>query len=229
MSSGGRVVIPTKEFSMKNLSLFTAFIVTVISAGCGDNIVPEEEPVDLTGPAGPQGPTGATGETGATGATGPQGPQGEQGLAGEDGEDGLDGLNGLDGATGPQGPEGPVGPPGLQGNPGLQGPQGIQGPAGEDGTNALSAGNLTDGDEDSPTVTFTVPAGGQKTWLHYNVTGGGTNEVFDSWDGVAQGSCAKGTNQVSCDRVKFLSAGSHTIAVTNTGTTDRATLIVLGL
>lgn len=66
-------------------------------------------------------------------------------------------------------------------------------------------------------------------WLHYNVVGGGTNEVFDTWDGVAQGSCAKGTNQVSCDRVKLLTAGSHTISVTNSGSVDRATLIVLGL
>jgi hypothetical protein len=229
MSSGGRVVIPTKEFSMKKLSLFTAFV-TVISAGCGDNIVPEEEPVDLTGPAGPQGPTGATGETGATGATGPQGPQGEQGLPGLDGEDGLDGLPGVDGLPGGQGPAGDTGPQGPIGLTGAQGPQGIPGPAGADGEDGtLSAGNLTNGDEDSPSVTFTIPSGGRNTWLHYNVTGGGVNEVFDTWDGVAQGSCAKGTNQVSCDRVKFLSAGSHTISVTNTGSTDRATLIVQSL
>jgi len=68
-----------------------------------------------------------------------------------------------------------------------------------------------------------------KAWRHYNVVGGGTNEVFDTWDGVAQGSCAKGTNQVDCDRVKSLSSGSHTITVTNSGQVDRATLIVLGL
>ncbi len=208
--------------------LFTLVTILALTA-CGDNIHPPEEPVDLTGPAGPQGPTGPQGETGATGQTGPQGPQGEQGLPGLDGEDGEDGLPGLDGLPGADGATGPAGPPGPQGNPGPQGLQGPQGPAGQNGTNALSAGNLVDGDEDNPSVTVTVPTGGQKIWLHYNVTGGGTNEVTDTWDGVVQGLCAKGTNQVSCDRVKFLSAGSHTISVTNTGTTDRATLIVLGL
>jgi len=209
------------------------FMLTATFAGCGDNIVPEEEPIDLTGPSGPQGPqgpvgsTGAQGETGLTGATGPQGPQGEQGLPGEDGLDGLDGLSGLDGATGAQGPIGPAGPPGLQGAPGLQG---LTGPAGTDGTSTVSAGNLVAGDASRPSVTFTVPAGTtMNAWLHFNVVGGGTNEVFDTWDGVAQGSCAKGTNQVSCDRVKLLSAGTHTISVTNSGTVDRATLIVLGL
>ena len=209
---------------MRNNILLTTILLSL--AACGDNIVPAEEPVDLTGPQGPAGPQGPTGETGPQGLQGPQGIQGEQGPQGEPGLNGEDGLNGTDGApgaTGPQGPEGPMGPQGPQGI------QGIQGPAGQDGTNALSAGNLTDGNEDHPSVTFTVPAGGQKTWLHFNVTGGGTNEVFDTWDGVAQGSCAKGTNQVSCDRVKFLSAGTHSISVTNSGDTDRATLIVLGL
>jgi hypothetical protein len=146
-----------------------------------------------------------------------QGEPGPQGEAGPAGADGLNGTNGLDGAQGSIGPQGPQG---------IQGPTGPQGPAGQ---NALSAGNLANGDQDHPSVTFTVPTGGQKIWLHFNVTGGGTNEVFDTWDAIAQGSCAKGTNQVSCDRVKFLSAGSHTISVTNSGSTDRATLVVLGL
>ncbi len=209
---------------MRNKLLLTTVLLSITA--CGDNIVPPEEPVDLTGPQGPAGPQGPQGEQGPQGLQGPQGPQGEPGTNGLDGEDGIDGLNGLDGAPGPQGPQGEQGPIGLTGP---QGPQGIQGPQGPAGQNALSAGNLVNGDEDNPSVTFTVPTGGQKVWLHFNVTGGGTNEVFDTWDGVAQGSCAKGTNQVSCDRVKFLSAGSHTISVTNSGDTDRATLIVIGL
>lgn len=205
-------------------------IATLFSfAACGDNIHPEDAAVDLTGPEGPQGPkgdTGPQGEAGPQGPIGPMGPQGEQGPEGPAGPQGEQGEQGIPGDEGPQGPQGEQGPIGLTGP---QGPQGVPGPQGPAGQNALSAGNLTNGDEDHPSVTFTVPTGGQKVWLHFNVTGGGTNEVFDSWDGVAQGSCAKGTNQVSCDRVKFLNAGSHTISVTNSGDTDRATLVVLGL
>jgi hypothetical protein len=203
----------------KKLSLITILFV----AACGDNIHPEDAAVDLTGPQGEQGPQGPTGPTGPQGPQGEQGVQGELGPQGEPGLDGLDGLNGTNGAKGDDGDTGPQGPIGPTG------PQGATGPQGPAGQNALSAGNLTNGDEDHPSVTFTVPTGGQKVWLHYNVTGGGLNEVFDTWDNVAQGSCAKGQNQVSCDRVKFLPAGSHTISVTNSGDTDRATLIVLGL
>ncbi len=195
----------------------------LISTACGDNIRPQDAAVDLTGPAGPQGPKGDTGETGPMGSQGLTGPAG---MDGENGAPGMDGQMGPQGETGTQGPAGPQGPQGEQGPQGIQGPQG---PKGADGTSTLSAGNLTSSDASSPSVTFTVPAGGQKIWLHYNVTGGGTNEVFDTWDLIAQGSCAKGTNQVDCDRVKFLSAGSHTISVTNSGQVDRATLIVLGL
>ncbi len=166
------------------------------------------------------------GDTGAQGMQGLQGIQGEPGAPGQDGEDGAPGMNGADGATGATGPAGPQGETGPQGPQGATGPQG---PKGADGTSTLSSGNLVAGDAQNPSVTFTVPTGGQNIWLHYNVTGGGTNEVFDTWDGAAQGSCAKGTNQVSCDRVKSLTAGSHTISVTNSGQVDRATLIVLGL
>ncbi len=212
---------------MRNKLLITTLLLSITA--CGDNIIPEEPAPDLTGPQGPAGPQGPQGETGPQGLQGPQGIQGEQGLPGLDGEDGLDGLPGADGAPGATGPQGEQGPIGLTGPQGPIGPQGPAGQDGEDGADAASAGNLVEGDAQSPEVTFTVPTGGKKTWLHFNVTGGGTNEVFDSWDGVAQGSCAKGTNQVSCDRVKFLSAGPHTISITNTGTTARATLVVLFL
>lgn len=194
-------------------------------AACGDNIHPPTEEPDLTGP---QGEQGANGDTGSQGPIGPQGPQGEQGPSGLDGENGVCSQECEDGHDGAQGPKGDTGDTGPVGPQGPQGPQGAQGPAGQNGQ-TLSAGNLVAGDAQNPSVTFTVPSGGQNVWLHFNVTGGGTNEVFDTWDNVAQGSCAKGTNQVDCDRVKFLAAGSHTIKVTNSGTTDRATLVVLGL
>jgi hypothetical protein len=199
----------------------------MIMAGCGDNIHPYEDAgMDWTGHP---GPPGQQGEQGPAGPQGEQGPAGPMGMPGTNGTNGTDGLNGLDGAPGATGPMGPAGPQGEMGPAGPQGPMGPMGPAGKDGASAVSAGNLTTTDAQNPSVTFTVPTGGQKIWLHFNVTGGGTNEVFDTWDGVVQGSCAKGTNQVDCDRVKFLSAGSHTISVTNSGQVDRATLIVLGL
>jgi hypothetical protein len=202
-----------------------ALITILFATACGDNIHPPEDAgpaPDYTGPQGPKGDTGPQGPQGPQGEQGPQGPQGEPGL---DGQDGVCAQQCTDGAQGPKGDTGPEGPMGPQGPQGIQGPQG---PAGQNGQ-TLSAGNLVAGDAQNPSVTFTVPTGCQNVWLHFNVTGPGTNEVFDAWDNVAQGSCAKGTNQVDCDRVKFLAGGSHTIKVSNTGTTDRATLVVLGL
>jgi hypothetical protein len=238
------------------MKLFISIFATLLFA-CGDNNVvgqPEEVP-DFTntsgphglpgedgapgpagpqgepGPTGPQGKQGEQGPAGLTGEQGPAGPQGEQGLPGSVGATGSAGPQGVPGATGATGATGPTGPVGLTGAIGPQGPagaDGLDGLDGADGQNAISAGNLVAGDAANPSVTFTL-VNSTTVWLHYNVTGGGVNEVFDTWDGVAQGSCAKGTNQVSCDRVKTLAAGSHTISATNSGSVDRATLIVLGL
>ncbi len=210
---------------MKKLSVLLAFL-----AACGDNIHPPEDadpPVDLHGPQGPQGDVGPQGPIGPAGPQGIPGADGQNGSPGLPGSPGLEGLPGSDGAPGPKGDMGATGPAGPQG---ITGSTGLQGPAGADGTSTVSAGNLTASDASSPSITFTVPAGAPRPyWMHYNVTGSGVNEIFDTWDGIAQGSCAKGTNQVDCDRVKLLSAGSHTISATNTGSVDRATLIVLGL
>ncbi len=198
-------------------------------AACGDNI---HEPVDVDtevapGPAGAHGTDGAQGETGMTGPMGPQGPQGIQGEMGPQGPAGADGADGAPGATGPVGADGATGATGPMGPQGLTG---AQGPAGQNGTSTVSAGNLEAGDAAHPSVTFVVPAGTtMKALLLFNVTGGGTNEITDTWDNVNQGLCAKGTNTVECMRVKTLSAGSHTISVVNTGQVDRATLVVLGL
>jgi hypothetical protein len=206
---------------MKKLALF-AFL---FAAACGDNIHPKDipgpegetgsagpqGPQGDPGPVGPQGPEGPGGPMGPAGPTGPQGPQGDQGIPGE---------NGANGAAGAQGPAGPMGPQGLQG------PQGVPGPAGQNG--APGGGEFTASEAQDPCVSYPLTAA-TKVLLMFNVNGSGQNSVTDTWDGVSQGECAGGQNQVTCMRVKSLAAGTHTICAASNGTVARATLVVLSL
>ena len=118
---------------MKLTALIIASAIALLSLGCANGGLTEEQvraivqEYSVSGPAGPQGEPGIAG---------PQGPAGEQGPPGEKGEQGPQGERGLQGVAGERGPAGPQGEPGPKGEQGVPGPPGERGPQGEQGRDA---------------------------------------------------------------------------------------------
>jgi hypothetical protein len=135
---------------------------------------------------GATGPTGPTGATGITGATGPAGNQGSTGTTGATGETGSTGATGATGATGTTGETGSTGATGATGtaqlsnivNAYLSTPQTVnhgQLPATVQFNNTL----LTDGNYNTATYTYRVPATGvylinPELQLSWTNSGGGS-------------------------------------------------------
>ncbi len=103
----------------------------LLLTGCGDNVSPSRNPVDMSVP-GSEDPDGNE-PNGTQGPMGTMGTPGSDGMPGRDGRDGVMGTPGETGAQGPAGPQGQQGDPGDPGEPGDRGPQGEQGERGPQG------------------------------------------------------------------------------------------------